>query len=239
MTSESTSEPLRIFIGWDPREAEAFHVFTHSLVARASKPIQIIPLVQQQLRQAGLYTRSRDERAATEFSLTRFLVPYLSGYRGVSIFADCDMLCRTDIWRVLEERVGEHAPVWVCKHDYVPRDAIKMDGQAQTTYPRKNWSSFMVFDNAECKRLSPDYVNRVAPSELHRFYWTGNAPDGVVGSVPIEWNWLVGEYDGNAEAKNLHYTNGGPWFENYRECDSADLWIEERERMRGITTVAA
>lgn len=230
--------PLRIFVGWDPREAEAYHVFCHSLIRHASKPIAIIPLVQQQLRDAGLFWRSRDEKAATEFSMTRWLVPHLSGYEGVSIFADCDMLMQADIHEVVG--IVDDAPVAVCQHDYLPKSTTKMDGQVQTVYPKKNWSSFMVFNNGheKCRALTPELVSHPshAPSYFHQFFWLDTlAP----GALPLDWNWLVGEYERNPDAKNLHYTLGGPWFDQTKDCDCADLWLEERDRMMGLTPARA
>jgi hypothetical protein len=217
-------QPLRIFIGYDSREPVTYHVAAHSILTRASGPVGIIPLVQSQLRAAGLYTRARGPTEATEFSMTRFLVPYLSGYEGVSIFMDCDMLCRADIYD-LPVRSLDLPPVAVCEHNYTPRDAIKMDGQVQTTYPRKNWSSLIVFNNERCQALTPEYVNSASGLDLHRFNWLGDyAP---IGSLLLEWNWLVGEYEPNPNAKMLHYTNGGPWFRDYQNCDHADLWRAE------------
>src|SRR5207245_4992508 len=114
--------------------------------------------------------------------------------------------------------------VWVCTHDYTPKDNRKFLGQVQTAYPRKNWSSLMVFANGGCRMLSPEYVNNAQPLDLHRFNWT---TDDYIGSLPLEWNWLVGEYDKNPDAKILHYTNGGPWFEETENCDYADEWRDE------------
>jgi hypothetical protein len=223
---------LKLFVGYDSRESEAYDVFVHSVTRLASKPITIIPLRQDWLREMGLYTRPEAEPAATQFSFTRFLVPFLSNYEGTSIFADCDMLAQTDIWEVLAYADPQYA-VSVCKHDYEPKTAMKMDGQAQVKYPRKNWSSFMVFNNASCRVLSPDYVNRVTGRELHQFYWLGSGPESRVGALPLDWNWLVDEYEQNPTARVLHYTLGGPWFAETKNCDHADLWLQEQQRLRG------
>jgi hypothetical protein len=231
------SSPLRVFIGFDSREPVAYHVAAHSVLSRASKPVAIIPLVQDQLRKAGLYTRERGATEATEFSMTRFLVPYLSGYEGVSIFMDCDVVVRCDVHELVREArtskrlqpSGELAPaVYACQHDYIPKDAVKMDGCVQTTYPRKNWSSVMVFDNEMCANLSPEYVSSATGLDLHRFNWTTRP----VGSLPLTFNWLAGEYPPNPDAKILHYTNGGPWFRDYQDCDHAKDWLDEYVRMK-------
>lgn len=176
-----------------------------------------------------LYTRERGPKESTEFSLTRFLVPYLSGYVGHSIFMDCDMLCQADVHEVLQHVGGDprHCPdeaVLVCRHDYTPSTTVKMDSRPQTSYSRKNWSSFMVFNNERCRRLTPEYVNTAGGLDLHSFAWL---PDKQIGSLPLEWNWLVGEYAANPHAKILHYTLGGPWFKEYRDCQDSELWLSE------------
>jgi hypothetical protein len=217
-----------IYIGYDPRESVAFHTLSHSLLRRASAPISIAPLAQGQLK--GIYRRTRGPTESTEFSLTRFLVPYLSGYAGWSLYMDCDMLCRTDIAALFRETEKQkEKAILVCKHDYVPKGERKFLDQVQTKYPRKNWSSLMLFNNARCRALSPDYVNTASGLELHRFAWT---EDAALGTLDLDWNWLVGEYDYKDDAKIVHFTRGGPYFEAYRGCDYAAEWFAELESMR-------
>jgi hypothetical protein len=218
---------FQIYIGYDPNEAVAYHTLAHSILRRASIPVAIAPLMRSQLE--GIYTRARGATESTEFSLTRFLVPALSQYRGWSLFMDCDMLCRTDIAALasIAERSADKA-VLVCKHDYVPKTERKFLDQVQTKYPRKNWSSVMLFNNARCTALTPEYVNSASGLELHRFAWL---EDTLVGELPLEWNWLVGEYKHNPDAKIVHYTLGGPYFDEYRGCDYAEEWFEENRRM--------
>lgn len=213
-------QPLRVFIGYDSREPLALEVLAHSINRRASAPVCFIPLNVHHLK--GVYTRGPN--GTTEFSLTRFLVPYLSGYEGVSIFMDCDMLVRCDIVDVLAH-IDPNAAVNVCQHDYTPKPQDKATG-AQTSYPRKNWSSFMVFANWRCRHLTPDYVNTAEPADLHRLAWAKG-----VGSLPLDFNHLVGEYDANPDARILHYTLGTPCFLAYRDSDHADLWFEELASM--------
>jgi hypothetical protein len=208
--------PLRIFIGYDSREPIALSVAAHSISRRASGPVTFIPLALPHLK--GIYTR--EPNGTTEFSLTRFLVPYLSGYEGVSIFMDCDFLVKCDIYEVLEH-IDLASDVSVCQHDYTPREGLKATG-VQTIYARKNWSSFMVFLNDRCTTLTPDYVNTATPADLHRMVWANG-----VGVLPLDFNWLVGEYDANPDARILHYTLGTPCFSDYKACDhSADWWAE-------------
>jgi hypothetical protein len=221
--------PLRIFIGWDSQEPIAFSVLADSILRRASVPVSITPLCLSSLRR--LYTRERGPTESTEFSMTRFLVPYLSEYRGLSLFMDCDMLCQTDILALLMYQLADPGrAVYVVRHDYTPREGTKFLGHVQTSYPRKNWSSFMLFDNARCQALTPEYVNTATGLELHRFNWTD---DDAIGSLPLDWNHLVGEYNPDPDAKVLHWTLGGPWFDAYHNCEHADLWFAARDQMLG------
>ena len=214
---------LNVFIGYDTNETVAYHVLAHSILRRASIPVSIAPLMRRQL--AGLYTRERGPTESTEFSLTRFLVPGLSGFKGWSLFMDCDMLCLADIAELAAcIPCSPEKAVLVCKHDYTPKTERKFLDQMQTKYPRKNWSSLMLFNNERCGALTAQYVNTASGLDLHRFRWIR---DELIGDLPLEWNWLVGEYPHNAEAKIVHYTLGGPYFDDYRDCDYADEWREE------------
>ena len=221
---------LGIYIGYDPRESVAFHTLAHSILRRASVPVSIAPLMQSQLK--GIYTRERGPAESTEFSLTRFLVPSLAGFQGWSIFMDCDMLCRADIAE-LARQIGLQADkaVLVCKHDYTPKTERKFLNQVQSRYARKNWSSLMIFNNERCRALTSEYVNSASGLALHRFEWID---DSAIGGLPLEWNWLVGEYNYNPAAKIVHYTIGGPYFDDYRNCDYAEEWFAELESMRSV-----
>jgi hypothetical protein len=219
---------LSVYIGFDPREAVAFYTLAHSILQRSSIPVSIAPLMRSQL--GKLYWRERGPTESTEFSMTRFLVPALSEYRGWSLYMDCDMLCRADIAELASRISSERdKAVLVCKHDYVPKTERKFLDQVQTKYTRKNWSSLMLFNNERCRALTPDYVNGALGLELHRFAWTD---DRRIGELPLEWNWLVGEYPFNAGAKIVHYTLGGPYFDEYRDCDYAGEWFAERRQMK-------
>src|SRR2546428_1323131 len=179
-----------MYIGYDPRESVAFYTLAHSILRRASIPVSIAPVMQSQLK--GVYTRPRGPTESTEFSLTRFLVPSLSAFKGWAVFMDRDMLCRTDIASLAAEiEKNTDKAVLVCKHDYVPKTERKFLNQVQTKYPRKNWSSLMLFNNERCTALTPAYINSASGLELHRFGWID---DRLIGALPLEWNWLVGEY---------------------------------------------
>ena len=144
--------PVRIFIGFDPRESIAYHVLSHSIIRRTSVPVAITPLSLAALK--DVFDRPRDPRQSTDFAFTRFLVPYLCDYAGWALFLDCDMLLRRDLgdlWALRDDRYA----VMVVKHDYTPSTGVKFLGQQQTSYARKNWSSVMLFNTARCRALDP------------------------------------------------------------------------------------
>ena len=217
---------LRVFIGWDSREEIAYEVCRKSILRHASIPVDIQPIKQSELRERGLYTREFDPLSSTEFSFTRFLTPYLAGYDGWAVFMDCDFLLRGDIAGLMDYADGAKA-CFVVQHDYRPFEKVKMDGQAQHQYPRKNWSSFMFMNcsHPEVKALTPEVVNRESGMFLHRFQWL---KDESIGSLPIAWNYLEGWYtrDHCPNPIAVHFTRGGPWFRDYMEVEYAREWLE-------------
>jgi hypothetical protein len=210
---------LDIYIGYDVAERVAYHALSQSLIDHASRPIRIVPIALSAL--AGLHSRSRVSQQSTDFSFTRFLTPYLSGYTGWSLFMDCDMLVRADIAELFA-LADERFAVMTAPHDYTPRDHEKFLGNVQLPYPKKNWSSVILFNNARCRALTPDYVNTATGLDLHQFRWLEG--DHEIGPLPLDWNWLVGEYPFNPAAKIAHFTRGGPYFAEYADCDHADEW---------------
>ena len=213
---------VRVFIGYDPAETVAYHVLAHSIMRHASVPVSITPLVLSQLPM----TRERDTRQSTEFSFSRFLVPWLCGFKGEAIFLDCDILVMADI---AELRCEKGKSVSVVKHDYTPSTEGKFLGNTQTRYEKKNWSSVMVFDCGGCATLTPEYVNTASGLELHQFKWLGG--EYLIGSLAPEWNHLVGEYPPNRAARIVHFTLGTPCFAKYANCEYAEEWHEERRLM--------
>jgi len=221
-------EIIRVFIGYDGREAAAFSVLSFSIQRRASRPVAIAPLMLSQLD--GLMWRERHSLQSTDFSFSRFLVPHLCGYRGWALFMDCDMLMLDDIARLWALRDERHSVMCV-QHNHVPSETTKFLGEAQTQYEKKNWSSVMLFNCARCAALTPDYVNTATGLDLHRFRWLEG--DHLIGALPPRWNHLV-DYDPPrpvSDLSNLHYTIAGPYFDDYRDCGYADLWFAEREAM--------
>jgi hypothetical protein len=220
---------IPVLIGYDPREAVAFSVLAHSIHARASQPVSIAPLMLTQL--ANVLTRERHPLQSTDFSFSRFLTPYLCGYSGWSIFMDCDMLMREDIARLWALRDERYA-VMVIKHEHEPRETVKFLGEPQTKYQKKNWSSVMLFNNARCRALTPEYVNSASGLELHQFKWLGD--DGLIGGLPSCWNHLVGYDAARTDAALVHFTLGGPYFAEYAGCEYAAEWRAERDAMLAV-----
>lgn len=220
---------IRVFIGFDAREAAAFSVLSYSIHARASECVAITPLVLSQLH--GVLTRERHPLQSTDFAFSRFLTPYLSGYQGWSLFCDCDMLMLDDIaklWSLRDERYA----VQVVKHDHRPVETSKFLGQQQTSYPKKNWSSVMLFNNDACRALTTHYVNHASGLELHQFKWLPD--ESLIGKIPSRWNHLV-DYDPPSDDVALvHYTRGGPYFVEYRDCQYAEEWRLEFARMSSV-----
>jgi len=220
---------IKVFIGYDAREAAAYSVLAHSIHARASVPVAVVPVMLSELK--GVLTRERHPLQSTDFSFSRFLTPFLSDYQGWSIFMDCDMLVLDDIEKLYALRDERYA-VMVVKHDHVPKETRKFLDQPQTAYQKKNWSSVMLFNNAQCRALTPDYVNTASGLELHQFKWLAN--DELIGEIPARWNHLVGYNAPNRDVSLVHYTLGGPYFQEYRDCEYADEWRAARQDMLNV-----
>ena len=212
---------IKVFIGYDTKEKAAFTTLSHSIIQNSTKPVSITPIALSNLKDD--FVRERNKLSSTEFSFSRFLTPYLMNYQGWALFMDCDMLMEADIAELCRLRDDKYA-VQVCKHDYTPKSSVKFLNQVQTVYPKKNWSSFMLMNCKKCTALTPDYVNRASGLELHQFKWLEG--DHLIGDIPLEWNWLAGEYEHKEDIKNVHFTEGGPWFEEYKDCDYSKNWFK-------------
>ena len=218
-----TGSPLNIFVGWDSRETQAYDVCVKSLLEHSSVELNIQPIIRSDLMDAGEYFREQPEAGSVEFTYTRFLTPYMSKFKGWSLFIDCDFLFTRDVAELFALADDKYA-IMCAKHDYVPKNAVKMDGQKQVAYPRKNWSSCILWNCAHPSNriLTPYTASRQTGAYLHRFKFL---KDHMIGDIPIEWNWLEGEYDKpEVPPAAIHFTNGGPWFEDWQDVDYADLW---------------
>lgn len=222
----TTTSPSRIFIGYEEREHEAYEVCKYSLETRSN--ITTVKLRSQDIAE---FNRDWGEPATTDFTWTRFWVPYLCDFKGWSFFCDVDFLFLDDPLKLLDHIDGSKA-VYVCKHPgYIPNSQIKMDGVPQHRSYRKNWASFILFNNAHPsnKTLMPDYLNNHRPGlDFHQLRWLD---DDEIGSLPLEWNCLD-DYYHLENPKAIHYTDGGPWFENYQNTFYSELWKQEQSRMR-------
>jgi len=218
-----TGSPLNIFVGWDSRETQAYDVCVKSLLEHSSVELNIQPIIRSDLMDTGEYFREQPEAGSVEFTYTRFLTPYMSDFKGWSLFIDCDFLFTRNVAELFALADDKYA-IMCAKHDYVPKNAVKMDGQKQVAYPRKNWSSCILWNCAHPSNriLTPYTASRQTGAYLHRFKFL---KDHMIGDIPIEWNWLEGEYDKpEVPPAAIHFTNGGPWFEDWQDVDYADLW---------------
>lgn len=225
-----------IWIGFDPRESSAYAVCRDSIRRRMFSPVPISGIVLDDVRADNLYWRPTERREhqlwdvisdapmATEFSISRFLTPHLAG-TGWALFMDCDMLARANLANVFALCDPDKAVMCV-KHFHEPENTIKMDGQQQTRYARKNWSSFMLFncDHPANEGLTLDLINTAPGRDLHAFCWL---EDSDIGELPAEWNYLVGHTRLNREPSVVHFTDGMPFMAGYENCEFADEWRNE------------
>lgn len=222
---------IRLFVGFDPREAVAYHTFCQSVIARCSMPVAFTPLALNNL--AGGYVEGHTD-GSNEFIYSRFLVPYLCNFQGYAIFADGDMLCLDDLAELWDMRDPNKA-VQVVQHDYQTCEHTKYLGAKNEDYPKKNWSSVIIWNcgHPANKVLTPDFVASQSGSFLHRFGWV---EDFSVGALDVTWNWLAIEYPLlKHQLPNLvHYTLGTPCFEGYHDRDFALLWYNELRRMLSV-----
>lgn len=241
-------DPFPYLIGFDDREKDAYDVCVYSAVRKSTIPLEVSPLKHRDLRSRGLFDRPwhidgetgimRDERDgrpfSTQFAFTRFLVPAIQEFKGWALFTDCDMLWLDDVGALFREADKTKA-VQVVKHTHIPINQVKMDGQPQLVYHRKNWSSVILFNcgHPSNARLTPEYVNHAPGSELHAFGWL---KDEEIGELGKGWNWLVGCSPSSIKPRLMHFTEGGPWFEHMRNVPFAGWWLNEYDllmRSRG------
>lgn len=230
---------IRVYLGFDKREEEAYRVAEKSILSRASVPVCITPLYLDRFRQQGLMRRPLEvgeyqttdvisgAKQSTEFATTRFLVPFLA-HTGMAIFMDCDVVCLADI-KELSDLYDPRYAVQVVKHNYMNGPLLKMDGQEQQHYWRKNWSSVAIYncDAPGHRRMTIDGVNGWKGLDLHQFLWL---KDEEIGELPREWNVLVGVQEMPADPKILHYTLGTPDLLGHANDPHADIWLQERDR---------
>jgi hypothetical protein len=215
---------IKLAIGFDQREAVAYHTFVQSVLENATRPVSFIPLAANNLPD---YKESHTDGSNT-FIYKRFLTPYICEFQGWAIFADGDMVCNSDIGELWDLR-DETRAVLCVKHNYKTRAYSKYLGNKNEDYPRKNWSSLVLWNcgHPSNQVLTPQFVSNQTGAFLHRFCWL---KDEEIGGLPTEWNWLATEYDDNSEAKLLHYTLGTPCFKDYKHAPMSRAWHLHHER---------
>lgn len=230
---------LNVYVGFDHREVEAYELACYTLKKNSSIPLNISPLIQDDLRKSLLYWREKDVRASTDFSLTRFLTAYLNNYEGWALFVDCDVLFLGDVAELLELADPKYSLMCV-HHKYEPKAEEKMFGASTKNYvyPRKNWSSVMLFNCYKNKELTLNVVNNERPSYLHQMKWL---KDEQIGELDKEWNFLVGEYENPDSVPMLaHYTLGTPNLVNRPDhCRNEmfdKIWFDLREEMLNVNS---
>jgi lipopolysaccharide biosynthesis glycosyltransferase len=212
---------LKIFVGYDPKESIAYHTCVNSIIRHSSKPVAIIPLA---LNLLDIYNETHSD-GSNNFTYTRFLVPQLAEHNGWAIYMDSDIILRDDIHKLYALHDDQKA-VMVVKHDYKTKSSIKYLGLKNLDYPRKNWSSVILWNCAHAKNLTltSTFIHNTGGEYLHRFCWLD---DTDIGSLLIEWNWLPDEYGVNYNAKLIHYTLGTPCFTECANSTMADEWHAE------------
>ena len=217
---------FKVYIGFDSTnfgQELAYEVCKRS-IRKYNENVEVIKIVRKDLIDKKLFWRE-DNTGVTEFTYTRFLVPYLNNYQGWALFCDSDFLWTCDVEDVFKKYANEKNAVSCVKHDYTNcHGKTKMDGRPQEYYPRKNWSSLMLFNcsHPDIKNLTIENVNTKSPKWLHRMEY---CDDNNIGTIPIEYNYLVNYYNTN-NYKALHFTDGGPWHEKYRDVMYGNLWLE-------------
>lgn len=213
---------IRIFIGYDHREAVAYHVCTNSIIRHSTQTVNFTPLALNNLSDY----KEKHTDGSNHFIYSRFLVPHLTNYNGWALFLDGDMILRDDISKLWDLR-DESKAVMVVKHDYKTRMPVKYLGAKNEDYPRKNWSSVILWNcGHEANRgVTPEFIQNATGAQLHRFTWLS---DDLVGELPIVWNWLPDEFGANPDAKLLHFTLGTPCFHDFATSPMANEWHREK-----------
>lgn len=220
---------ILLVVGFDQRESIAYHVFCQSVLEKSSQPVCFLPLAENTLSN---YKETHTD-GSNKFIYSRFLTPYLANFSGWAIFADGDMICQSDITELWALRDPNKA-VQVVQHQYETKANIKYLGNKNENYPRKNWSSVILWNcgHEKNKVLTPQFIEKQPGSYLHRFSWL---EDDDIGSLPAEWNWLAIEYPENANAKIIHYTLGTPCFKDYSNTSMSNFWYDSyKETIEGF-----
>lgn len=216
---------MPVFVGYDEREAAAINTCVSSIIRRASRPVSITYLAKNQINFTNPKKLKEGYPQSNAFIFSRFLIPYLQNFNGWALFIDGDMILLDDVTNILNHTDSKYA-VMVVKHDYKTKFPIKYLGAVNQDYPRKNWSSVVLWNcgHPANKVLTKEYVENSTGEHLHRFQWLS---DDEIGELPKEWNWLEAEYPYNKDAKLVHWTVSGPYFHETEHCDYSEQWRNE------------
>jgi len=219
------SEIVDIVVGFDQREAVAYHTFTQSVIEKSTMPVRFLPLSINSLS----HYNDRHNDGSNDFIYSRFLVPHLMNFKGWAIYADGDMVCLEDIKKLWNQRDKNYA-VQVVKHNYKTKIEKKYLGNKNENYPRKNWSSLILWncEHNVHKILTPDFIEKKSGAFLHRFSWIN---DKEIGELEKEWNWLALEYEEKESINLIHYTIGTPCFKEYSEKSLSSFWKKSFSNM--------
>ncbi len=223
---------MKIFLGWDSREAEACRIAAESIRRHASAPVEIIPISMQTVKEYSRPTVEKDGKLwdvisnapmSTSHAIARFFVPYLCDFKGWAVFMDGDILVRRDV-KELFDLADPHVPLQCVKHCYNPAEALKKNGDKQLSYHRKNWSSVILWNCADLanRRLTPEMLNEHPGLYLHGFSWLH---EDQIGELPGIWNTLI------TEPALVHFTEGLPSIAGRETQPYADEWFELREQL--------
>jgi lipopolysaccharide biosynthesis glycosyltransferase len=216
---------ITIVVGFDQREAIAYHTFCQSILEKSTIPVQFIPLATNSL----YFYNEQHNDGSNSFIYSRFLTPYICEFQGFAVFADGDMICNTDISELVR-LFDPNKAVQLVKHDYKTKRSIKYFGNKNNNYPRKNWSSMVIFncEHPANRILTPQYIEAHDGAFLHRFKWL---EDDEIGELNPEWNYLAIEYPPKHDAKLIHYTLGTPCLEEFKMTDMSDIWWDTYRRV--------
>lgn len=227
------SKVRKVFIGWDAKEVAAYDVAACTLQKHSSQELDIVPLKLDALRKSGFLWNVGpgygdildDVSPSTEFSRTRFLLPFLVEH-GWALYCDCDVVALGDVEEIFQ--LGRSNPkyaLFCAHHPDLAEVGEKMGGKYQRPYGRKNWSSVILWNcgHEAHKRLSLHQINHWPRRLLHRFSWLD---DDEIGTLPPSWNWLVNVQPQPKVTKLAHFTLGGPWIPGYRPSAHDDLWLD-------------
>jgi len=209
---------ITVVVGFDQREAIAYHSFCQSILEKSTIPVQFIPLA---INSLYFYIENHND-GSNNFIYSRFLTPYICDFKGFAVYADGDMICNADILE-LADLFDTSKAVQLVKHEYKTKRSIKYFGNENKNYPRKNWSSMVIFN---CQHpansvLTPQFIQEHDGAFLHRFQWL---QDDEIGELDSTWNYLAIEYKPRKEAKLIHYTLGTPCLEDFKNTEMSEIW---------------